>query len=884
MKKSIILLSTAFLFFPSISFATDLEVDNYDKASENDIVYYDYNKPSDIEDYDDSILLNSSYKFYNDDESTNIEVDNYDDSQIYINNKRVNSSKELQDNLKDGENYIDLLDTTEKTNVNIETTEKEVPINSDVENLDKDTTDLLEKLLDEEVKQNFAGGQVSVIKNNKEIYNHSFGYKNNFYQDGNPIELEKREAVDDQTMFDLASNTKMYVTNYSLQKLAYERKINLDDKVSKYISDFKDSPSDKIKGKDTLTIRDLLMHQAGFPADPQYHNQNYDKDDGIVNGKNDLYSQSRDETLKQILKTPLKYEPGSDTIYSDVDYMLLGFIVENVSGMRLDEYFDENFVKPLNLKRTTFNPLKNGFSKNDTAATELNGNTRDGIVKFNNIRTDTIQGEVHDEKAYYSMDGISGHAGLFSNARELSLLANIMLNDGKYNDIVFWDKSTQELFTKAKESDPSYGLGWRLFGDGKYAWAFSNLASKKTFGHTGWTGTLTVIDPVENMVITLLTNKKNSPVLDPKENPNKFYSDQSLSAGYGFVTTMIYKSLMESTPEEIIALAKETANGKKRLIKEKDSYFNVGQINDYIAAKNTYEYVNEIYKDRIEVRKLIKEFDKISNLEDISSKKDCKDSQRVTSVLYSPNLKLDWNYSIYLPENYDSNKEGGYPVLYMLHGLGGNHTNLLERFDSKSILDKIIKDTKIPMIVVFPDGFNSFYINQNDGMQMETAIMKDLIPHIDKAYNTKKDRKSRSIGGISMGAYGASRLALKYPDMFSKVTLISPALWYELSEDNSIKKNYNAFRKADDSWSDNFYKSMHPSKLIKDNMDIKFYIRSSSGDTTVAIDDVNSFYEDLKSHNISTILKEDSKENEHNWDYWRSIAYDFYKWTNEEFK
>lgn len=458
----------------------------------------------------------------------------------------------------------------------------------------------METLLDEEVKENFSGGQISVIRYNEEIYDYNFGYINNFEKNGEAIPFEDRVKVDENTLFDLASNTKMYVTNYSLQKLVYEGKINIDDKVSKYFPEFKDDEKSPIKGKNEMTIRDILRHQAGFPADPQYHNNNYDKDDSNKNGVNVLFSQDREKTLDMVMRTPLSYEPGSKSVYSDVDYMLLGFIVEKVTGQRLDKYFDENFAKPLNLRYTLFNPLENGFDKNQVAATELNGNTRDGAVDFLNIRKDTIQGEVHDEKAYYSMGGVSGHAGLFSNSRELAKLANIMLNEGRYKNIRFWDKKTQDEFTKASEVNPSYGLGWRRMADGKYAWAFSNLASSNTIGHTGWTGTLTVIDPLERMTFVLLTNKKNGFVLDNKENPNYFYTDASMSGGYGAVSTLIYKALQDNSKELVMALANELQIGQERMLKDREGYLNEAELNDYIAIKNTNQIIKEKYKNTSE--------------------------------------------------------------------------------------------------------------------------------------------------------------------------------------------------------------------------------------------------------------------------------------------
>lgn len=594
MKKYVILASALMCLLPVNSLAASEDVED-DTFSEDDV--YEYQMPLDIDQYDDSIITNTSHKFYFDKDSDDeFAVENIENADFYINGNKVDSEKEAKENIVDGKNTFDVLDAKDDVKIKIKSKAKETKTKSPSKKLDKKTTDLIETLLDEEVKENFSGGQITVIRDNEEVYNHNYGYKNNFYKDGSPIPVEKRDPVDKNTIFDLASNTKMYATNYALQKLVYEKKINLDDRVSKYFPDFKDREDDLIKGKDDLRIRDILMHQAGFPADPQYHNEKYDKDDGIKNGKNDLYSQDRDKTIEMILKTPLQYEPGSKTIYSDVDYMLLGSIIEKVTGQRLDQYFNDNFAKPLGLHRTLFNPLENGFSKSDAAATELNGNTRDGVVEFNNIRTDTIQGQVHDEKAFYAMGGVSGHAGLFSTSTELAKLANIMLNNGRYKDYIFWDKKTQDEFIGPKESDPSYGLGWRRMADGRYGWAFSNLASSSTIGHTGWTGTLTVIDPVENLVLVLLTNKKNSPLLDNKKDPNAFCGDKSMAAGYGAVSTLIYKSLQENSDQMIVGLAKELKDGQERLLREGEDFVNEGELNDYIAIKNTYDIISAKYQ------------------------------------------------------------------------------------------------------------------------------------------------------------------------------------------------------------------------------------------------------------------------------------------------
>lgn len=595
MNKKILLIAVLTFLIPFNTNA-DSMVDSND-----DVVEYDYSFPTNIEEYDDSILTNSSHKFYYDDNiEDQLTVSDYDNADVFVNGQAVKSDDEAREHIQKGKNSIDILNVKEKVDVKIKSGKEEKGFSKVDNKLDEKVTDLMETLLEEEVKKNFSGGQISVIRDNEDIYDYQFGYVNNFEKNGEAIPVEDRVKVDENTLFDLASNTKMYVTNYSLQKLVYEGKINIDDKVSKYFPEFKDDENSPIKGKNEMTIRDILRHQAGFPADPQYHNNKYDKDDGNINGVNDLFSQNREKTLDMVMRTPLSYEPGSKSLYSDVDYMLLGFIVEKVTGQRLDKYFNENFAKPLNLRYTLFNPLDNGFDKNQIAASELNGNTRDGAVDFLNIRKDTIQGEVHDEKAYYSMAGVSGHAGLFSNSRELAKLANIMLNEGRYKNIRFWDKKTQDEFTKASEVNPSYGLGWRRMADGKYAWAFSNLASSNTIGHTGWTGTLTVIDPLERMTFVLLTNKKNDFVLDNKENPNYFYTDASMSGGYGAVSTLIYKALQDNSKELVMALANELQIGQERMLKDREGYLNEAELNDYIAIKNTNQIIKEKYKNTSE--------------------------------------------------------------------------------------------------------------------------------------------------------------------------------------------------------------------------------------------------------------------------------------------
>ncbi len=149
----------------------------------------------------------------------------------------------------------------------------------------------------------------------------------------------------------------------------------------------------------------------------------------------------------------------------------------------------------MGLTHTTYNPLLNGFAANDCAATELNGNTRDGAISFTGVRTVTTQGQVHDEKPITVWAGISGHAGLFSNATELAKLASVMLTGG-YGENRYFSRNVMDAFTAPKKEDAAnWGLGWWREGDNQRCWYFGTQSSPNTIGHQGWTGTLTMIDP-----------------------------------------------------------------------------------------------------------------------------------------------------------------------------------------------------------------------------------------------------------------------------------------------------------------------------------------------------------------------------------------------------
>ncbi|AZV49181.1 penicillin binding protein PBP4B [Bacillus halotolerans] len=389
----------------------------------------------------------------------------------------------------------------------------------------------VDQMIERDIAAGFPGAVLVVVKDGRMIKKEAYGYSKKY--DG--AELLRRPAkMKTRTMFDLASNTKMYAANFALQRLVSQGKLDVYEKVSAYLPDFKDQPTDRIKGKDNIRVIDVLQHQSGLPSSFYFYSP---EKAGMY------YSQEREKTIEYLMKIPLDYETGTKHVYSDIGYMLLGCIVEKLTGKPLDVYTEQELYKPLKLKHTLYNPLQKGFKAKQFAATERMGNTRDGVIHFPHIRIDTLQGEVHDEKAFYSMEGVSGHAGLFSNADDMAILLQVMLNKGTYRNVSLFDQKTADLFTAPSATDPTFGLGWRRNGSKSMEWMFGPYASENAYGHTGWTGTVTIIDPAYNLGIALLTNKKHSPVADPAENPNVFEGDQFSTGSYGSVITAIYEAM-----------------------------------------------------------------------------------------------------------------------------------------------------------------------------------------------------------------------------------------------------------------------------------------------------------------------------------------------------
>ncbi|MEI8605969.1 penicillin binding protein PBP4B [Pseudoalteromonas sp. B160] len=387
----------------------------------------------------------------------------------------------------------------------------------------------VDKLINEEVAAGFPGAVLAVIKDGKLIKLSHYGDAKKYLADGSL--LEQQQQMKSDTLFDIASNSKMFATNLALMKLASEGKVDVEKPLFYYLPEFRGA------GREQRLVKDLLTHSAGYPAVVDFHRKD--------NKFGERFFSQNSLRTKNLLLTGVPFVAGRSVkhLYSDIDYMLLGVLVERLSGQSLDNYVEGQIYQPLGLTHTVYNPLQKGFIKNQIAATELMGNTRDGRISFDNVRTDVLQGQVHDEKAFYALGGVAGHAGLFSTGQDLAVLAQLLLNRGGYGDKQIFTPQVLEQFIAPQASDESYGLGWRRAGNGALQWHFGPYASPQAYGHTGWTGTVTVIDPAYDLAIILLTNARHTPI-EGNETDYEFMGRKFETGKYGSIVSLIYEAIL----------------------------------------------------------------------------------------------------------------------------------------------------------------------------------------------------------------------------------------------------------------------------------------------------------------------------------------------------
>jgi uncharacterized protein YbbC (DUF1343 family)/CubicO group peptidase (beta-lactamase class C family) len=312
--------------------------------------------------------------------------------------------------------------------------------------------------------------------------------------------LPSREPMTVDTIFDLASLTKIFATSAAVMKLFEAGKIRLNDDAVRYIPEL--GTVGATAEKNQITIRHLMTHTAGLAPDPN--------DSKIPAGWS-----GTEPLLGEIYAEPLTSPPGSRFLYSDSSFILLGEIVKRVTGLPLNEYAAREIFGPLGMTHTRFLPPAEWVTKiAPTEEIDLPENAKAGSG-----RGHVLRGVVHDPRAR-QMGGVAGHAGLFSTADDLAIYCRMILAEGAAANgkRLFAAATVHKMITPQQPPwVPSQrGLGWDI--DSAFSSPRGELFSLNTFGHTGFTGTSVWLDPVSRTYIILLTNSVH-PFMHPTLSP-----------------------------------------------------------------------------------------------------------------------------------------------------------------------------------------------------------------------------------------------------------------------------------------------------------------------------------------------------------------------------
>lgn len=296
-----------------------------------------------------------------------------------------------------------------------------------------------------------------------------------------------REPMTTDTIFDLASLTKVVATATSIMILVERGKVRLSDPVSQYI------PELRGEGRERITIELLLTHRSGYAPD-------FDLKERWTGA---------DEAIRRLIKEPLRNAPAAQFVYSDIGYIALGEVVKRVSGLTLDEFARRNIFKPLGMRDTDFRPqlrLLNRIAPTEKRRGQLSY-LGDAPENIGSEGEKWLRGEVHDPTSY-RMNGVAGHAGLFSTADDLAIYCQMILNNGQYRGARILSPLGIAEMTRPRIVMPgggTRGLGWDM------ATSFSanrgDLFPLGSFGHTGFTGTSIWIDPASEMFVIFLSNR-----------------------------------------------------------------------------------------------------------------------------------------------------------------------------------------------------------------------------------------------------------------------------------------------------------------------------------------------------------------------------------------
>lgn len=335
------------------------------------------------------------------------------------------------------------------------------------------------------------GIQLAVVKNGSIVVEKSYGY----------FTYDSLQPVSRNSLYDIASVTKVMATLPAIALLIDQGKINLDDSVSMHLDAFKES------NKSGVTIRQLLSHNAGLRSyvpfwsmmmdgdrlDAFYYKNAEDEAKDIRTYGLEPHPNMADSLKSFLIRSKLIKNP-EEYRYSDLGFMILHLLVEEVTKMTFEDFLMTHFYHPMGLFHTSFNPLQKGISPKNITPTEYD----------DRYRGYQVWGEVHDRNALV-FGGVAGHAGLFSTATDLAKMMYMFINDGYYGGKQYISKSTIEHLNIRYFKNNRRGLGWdKKDGEKDSASAF---ASDDSYGHTGFTGTMVWADPETDLIYVFLSNR-----------------------------------------------------------------------------------------------------------------------------------------------------------------------------------------------------------------------------------------------------------------------------------------------------------------------------------------------------------------------------------------
>ncbi len=348
----------------------------------------------------------------------------------------------------------------------------------------------IDSILVEAIEEELIPGAVLLVSvGDTTVYHKAFGYAQLL---GYWERLNSPQPMTIGHRFDLASLTKVFATTYGIMLLVDRQRIDLDVPINTYLSEFRGA------AKDSVTVRHLLTHSGGLKEwSPIYY-----------------HAENTYEAKEYISELPLAYPVGTGRHYSDLGFMLLGYIIEEVTGEDLDAFLKANLYQPMGLEYTSFNPPRDGppfaatshgnpFEKKMVYDDDFGFLCDEDPTLFQRWRDYVLIGEVNDGNAFYAHGGIAGHAGLFSTAAELNTLLQLLLDQGQAQGRQWLSEEVIERFLNQDQF--GHGLGWAMSSP---AIPVDELP-EGSFGHTGFTGTFVLAMPRYRASIILLTNRQN---------------------------------------------------------------------------------------------------------------------------------------------------------------------------------------------------------------------------------------------------------------------------------------------------------------------------------------------------------------------------------------